>query len=76
MENSIDAIKMKIVILSLKRDEIREVSPTLVFRSLQHRDDLYYAILEALEELEDELEELEEKTDLEESPQNININSE
>ena len=63
MENSIESVKMKIVILSLKRDEVKEVSPTLVFRSIQHRDDLYYAIIEALEELEDELEELEEKAE-------------
>jgi type III secretion protein W len=61
MENSVDFVKNQIVILSLMRDEIREVSPTQVFRSLQHRDDLYFAIIETLEELEDELEDLEEK---------------
>lgn len=61
MENSVESIKNQIIILSLMRDEIRQVSPNLVFRSLQHRDDLYFAIIESLEELEDELEELEEK---------------
>lgn len=59
--NSINDIKTRIVILSTMRDAVKEVSPTKVYRSIQHRDDLYMAIIEALENLEDELEELEEK---------------
>ena len=67
MENTIESIKAKIVLLSLMRDEVKEVSPSLLFRSIQHRDDVYYALIEALEELEDELEDLEDKMDREES---------
>lgn len=48
----------KIIVLSQLRDAIREVAVNQVYRSLQHRDELYLAILEALEDLEDELEEL------------------
>lgn len=54
-------IYIKISILNAMRDMIKEVSPTLLYRSMQHRDDLYLAIIEGLEDLEDELEELEEK---------------
>ncbi len=32
-----------------------------IYRSVQHRDELYMMIIEALEDLEDELEELEEQ---------------
>lgn len=48
----------KIIALSQLRDAIREVAVNQVYRSLQHRDELYLAILEVLEDLEDELEEL------------------
>jgi len=51
-------IMAKIIALSQFRDAIREVAINQIYRSLQHRDDLYLAILEALEELEDELEAL------------------
>ncbi len=51
----------KIIALSQLRDGIREVAAGKVFKSLQHRDDCYLALLEALEDLEDELEELEDK---------------
>lgn len=54
-------ILAKIIALSQFRDAIREVAVNQIYRSLQHRDELYLAILEALEELEDELEELLEK---------------
>lgn len=54
-------IMAKIIAFSQFRDAIREVAMNLIFKSLQHRDELYLAILEALEDLEDELEELEEK---------------
>ncbi len=51
----------KIIALSQLRDAIREVAANKVFKSTQHRDDCFLAILEALEDLEDELEELEDK---------------
>lgn len=52
---------MLIILLSIIRDAVREVAPNKVYRSLQHRDDLYLAIIEALEDLEDALEEMEEQ---------------
>lgn len=56
--DSIEAIKMKIIVLSLIRDMIKEVPPNIVYRSLQHRDDLYAAMIEAGDELESMLDEL------------------
>ncbi len=56
----------KIIALSQFRDAIREVAMNQIYRSLQHRDDLYLAILEALEDLEDELDEEENEEDGEE----------
>lgn len=51
----------KIIALSQMRDAIRQVSVNQVFKSIQHRDDSYAALIEALEDLEDELEDLTEK---------------
>lgn len=51
----------KIIALSQMRDAIREVAAGKIFKSSQHRDDCYLALIEALEDLEDELEELEER---------------
>lgn len=62
----IESCYIKISVLNTMRDMVKEVSPTQLYRSLQHRDDLYMAIIEALEDLEDELEELEENAALEE----------
>lgn len=64
--NPIESAYIKISILNTMRDMVKEVSPTQLYRSLQHRDDLYMAIIEALEDFEDELEELEEQAALEE----------
>lgn len=50
------AIHLKIGLLNAMRDMIREVSPNYLYRSLEHRDELYKAIIEAVEELEDTLE--------------------
>ena len=47
----------KIIVLSQMRDAIREVALHQIYKSLQHRDELYMALIEALEDLEDELEE-------------------
>lgn len=59
-ERSIQNIKAQIIVLSRIRDAIKEVSPTHIFRTIQHRDEVYAAVIEALENLEDQLEELEE----------------
>ncbi len=54
-------ILAKIIVLSQIRDAVREVALNQLYRNLQHRDELYGAILEALEQLEDELDELREQ---------------
>lgn len=56
-----EAVTIKIALLNAMRDMIKEVSPLRIYRSIQHRDDFYLAVIEALEDLEDELEDLEEK---------------
>lgn len=58
----IESIYVQIAVLNVMRDMVKEVSPTQLYRSIQHRDDLYMAIIEALEDLEDTIEELEEKS--------------
>lgn len=55
----------KIITFSQFRDAIREVALGKVYKTVQHRDDLYLAILEALEDLEDEMENLLDKEDME-----------
>lgn len=67
MATPIETVRLKIILLSQMRDAIKEVSPTYVFRSLQHRDELFTAIIQALEELEDELQDLEEKEEQEQA---------
>jgi len=59
-------IMAKIIAFSQLRDAIREVALNQIYKSVQHRDELYMAILEALEDLEDELEELTGKEEEEE----------
>lgn len=59
-------IQAKIAVLMQMRDAVREVAMGQIYKSLQHRDDLYLAILEALEDLEDQLEELLDKDEEEE----------
>lgn len=51
----------KIIVFSQLRDAVREVASQQMYTSIQHRDDVFNAIIEALENLEDELEELEEQ---------------
>lgn len=53
----------KIIVFSQLRDAIRQVAINQIYKSLQHRDELYLCILEALEDLEDQLEDLMEKED-------------
>lgn len=60
-KDPLEGVYVKIAVLNAMRDMVKEVSPTQLYRSLQHRDDLYLAIIEGLEDLEDELEELEEE---------------
>lgn len=50
-------VMAKIIALSQFRDAIREVAMEKIYKSLQHRDECYMALIEALEDLEDELEE-------------------
>lgn len=50
---------IKIAVLNAIRDMVKEVAPGQLYRSIQHRDDLFAAIIEALEDYEDELEDLE-----------------
>lgn len=59
-------ITAKIIVFSQMRDAVREVAMNLIFKSLQHRDEMYLAVLEALEDLEDQLEELIQKEEDEE----------
>jgi len=66
IQDPIKLIKAKIIILSMMRNLVRQVSPNYVFNSPQHRDEVFDAIIEALESLEEELEELEEEAFLEE----------
>ena len=49
------SIEEKIIVISVLRDAVRQVSLNKVYRSVQHRDELFGAIIEALEELEDQL---------------------
>ena len=56
-----EKIYLNISLLNAIRNMIREVSPTRLYRSIQHRDDLYKAIIEALELLEDSLDEFEDE---------------
>jgi type III secretion protein W len=55
-----ERINIKISVLGAIRNMIKEVSPLRIYRTLQHREDLLAAVLDALENLEDELEEFEE----------------
>lgn len=55
---SLEAVTAEIIVLSQFRDAVRTISPRF-YRSIQHRDEVYMAIIEALEDLEDELEEIE-----------------
>jgi type III secretion protein W len=62
----LESLYIQIGVLNIMRDMVKEVAPAQLYRSIQHRDDLYLAIIEALEDLEDELEDLEDKMEEEE----------
>lgn len=59
-------ILAKIIIFSQLRDAIREVALHKLYRSVDHRNELYAAIIEALEALEEELESVMEREEEEE----------
>jgi type III secretion protein W len=46
----------RIQVITQMRDAVRQVSLHHIFRSVQHRDEMFGAILEALSDLEDQLE--------------------
>ena len=61
----------KIIVLSQFRDAVREVALSQLYRSVQHRDELYGAIIEALDGLEEELESIEEQEEEEQSKKEV-----
>lgn len=68
--NSFETLHIKITLLNALREMIKQVSPAFLYRSLQHRDDLYLCIVETSEDAEDKLEELEEAAISAKSPIN------
>ncbi|MEX1012381.1 MAG: HrpJ domain-containing protein, partial [Waddliaceae bacterium] len=58
-----DGVLPKIVAFSQFRDSVRELSMSQIFKNLQHRDQVFMALIEALEELEDEYEEIDMEED-------------
>lgn len=62
-QDPLENIHFKIAALTIMRNMVKEVSPAQLYRSIQHRDDLHAAIIEALESLEDSLDELYEKAE-------------
>ena len=60
-DSKLKEVLAKIIILSSFRDAVRKVDPMKIFETIQHRDEIYEAILNALEDLEADLEELEEE---------------
>jgi len=59
--DELERVRAKIAVLTRARDSIRQLSLKKVFRSVEHRDEVYQAIVEALETLEERAEELEEE---------------
>ncbi len=53
-----EQLMAKIIILSQMRDAVREIALNQFYRSIQHRDEIQKALMDALEELEEELDEL------------------
>lgn len=53
-----ETVHAKIIAITQLRNAVKEVSLNKIYRSVQHRDEVYMAIIEAAEELEDELEDL------------------
>lgn len=55
------SVELQIIVFSRFRDDVRKVARDYIFRSVQHRDDVFNAIIEALEGLEDRLEVMEDQ---------------
>lgn len=55
------SVELQIIVFSKFRDAVRQVSRDYIYRSVQHRDEVFNAIIEALEDLEDRLEQQEER---------------
>lgn len=60
-QDSFENIHLKIAVLSMMRNMVKEVAPTQLYRSPQHKEEVYAAIIAGLEDYEDTLEELQEK---------------
>jgi len=54
-------ILAKIIVFSQLRDAIRQIALSQFYRNVEHRDELYKAIIEALENLEEELDAIREE---------------
>jgi type III secretion protein W len=54
-------ILAKIIVFSQLRDAIRQIALSQFYRNVEHRDELYRAIIEALENLEEELDAIREE---------------
>jgi type III secretion protein W len=52
-----DSTSAEIIAFNQFRDAVRQVAPNLIFRSIQHRDQVLEVIIEVLEKLEETLEE-------------------
>lgn len=60
-----ESLHLKIGLLLIVRNMVKEVSPSKLYRSIQHRDELYTAVIQTLDELEDTLEDLKEQLEIE-----------
>jgi hypothetical protein len=49
-------IALQIIVFGAMRDMVRQVSREYMYRSTEHRDQIYNALISALEELEDKFE--------------------
>ncbi|MCB1149052.1 MAG: hypothetical protein KDK48_02720 [Chlamydiia bacterium] len=54
-------LRFKIIVIGIYRDLVRQMPRDEIFTSVQHRDDVLHAIVEAAEQLEEQHEELEEE---------------
>jgi len=71
-----DSIDGQIVAFSQFRDAVRQVSVQLIYRSIDHRDDVFKAIIETLDGLEDQKDELAELETLHQLHEGLPLSSE
>lgn len=62
-----------IITFSQMRDGVREVAMNHIFKGVQHRDELYVAILETLDDLEEKLDDISKQEEQADIPQLENI---